>query len=385
MKINNMKKLFLSLLALAAISITHAQKNKLQSAINYFRYEEYDKAKEAIDLASDHEDTKIMGKTWLWRGKIYAALATTKKEELKSLSENPLDEAYNAYTKAYELGGKKLDENDLNNSFALLINPSFTKGVDYYNKADYKNAVEMFERTAKINEKFNLVDTLSIYNAALAAEKGGDHDKALANYKKCLSYGYGGAGMYTTVANVYALKGDKKAALDFVVNEGRKKYPSNQDLINYEFSLYLQDNNYEGALSSINASIENDPDNEVYYYNRGFLYDQMGEIPKAAENYQKALNLKKDYFDAAYNLGALFFNKGADLVKEANDLPLKEATKAEGLKKEAQNYFTKALAPLENAHELNPEDKNTMISLRSIYARTGANEKYKEINDKLTN
>ena len=46
---------------------TFAQKNKVQTAFNYYKYDELDKAKQAIDEASVHETTIGMAKTWYYK------------------------------------------------------------------------------------------------------------------------------------------------------------------------------------------------------------------------------------------------------------------------------------------------------------------------------
>ncbi len=381
----NKKIIFLGFLSVVLGSYTaFAQKAKVVSAYNYLRYNELDKAKEAIDAAITDVTTSTMAKTWMYRGQIYSAIASSKEEKFKKLHPNPLEEAFQSFSKAYEFDTKKIDINELNTNFAQLVNPMFTEAINQYNKNEYNNAVTYFEKCVSINKKFNQLDTLSLFNAGLSAEKGKNYDKATTYYKQCIDAGYMGAVMYSNLANVYKLNGQKVAALE-LLTMGKNKYPGNQDLINFEFSIYLEDNDYEGALRSIDASIKNQPNNAVYHYNKGFLYDQKKDIENAAVSYEKAIQLDASYFDAYYNLGALYFNRGAELINESNDLPLKEAQKSEMLRKEAEVFFQKALPFLEKANELKPDDKNTMISLRNIYARTNQNEKYKMINDKLTN
>ena len=44
-------------------------------------------------------------------------------------------------------------------------------------------------------------------------------------------------------------------------------------------------------------------------------------LAEAEKAYLKAIELKPDYFDAYYNLGALFFNKGVEVFEFANSIP----------------------------------------------------------------
>ena len=69
-----MKKIFLTFLLISTTALfSFSQKANLQKADNYRKYEQYDKAKEAIDAATLDEQTKGMEKTWYYRGLIYPA------------------------------------------------------------------------------------------------------------------------------------------------------------------------------------------------------------------------------------------------------------------------------------------------------------------------
>jgi tetratricopeptide (TPR) repeat protein len=159
----------------------------------------------------------------------------------------------------------------------------------------------------------------------------------------------------------------------------------------------LESQEYDKALDNLNLAIENDPNNELLWFVRGNIYDtkQAGMMndgkmdaseeffEKAKADYVKALEIKDDYFDAAYSVGALFFNRGAEMLNKANmisdDAEYKKAkTAAEGVLKEALPY-------LEHAHELQPDDVSTMTSLKELYARTNQMEKYEAMSKKLSN
>ena len=53
-----MRTLILTVLMSSLFLGGFAQKSKITSAFNHLKWQELDKAKEAIDLASEHEDTK---------------------------------------------------------------------------------------------------------------------------------------------------------------------------------------------------------------------------------------------------------------------------------------------------------------------------------------
>ena len=95
-----------------------------------------------------------------------------------------------------------------------------------------------------------------------------------------------------------------------------------------------------------------------------------------------------DYFDANYNLGALYFNQAVQGINAANDMwkprmTNKEAAAQKKLETEAKELFNTAKPYLEAAFSLNPEDVQTIRSLKDIYARTGEDEKFLQMNDLL--
>ena len=92
---------------------------------------------------------------------------------------------------------------------------------------------------------------------------------------------------------------------------------------------------------------------------------------KAEATYKKALELDPKYFDALYNLAAMYFNKGADKLKVANELPLNQQAKFDAMKKEAEALFKLALPYFDRALAINPKDLGTLTALNGIYATTG--------------
>ncbi|MCK5823601.1 MAG: hypothetical protein KAG95_06330, partial [Bacteroidales bacterium] len=61
-----MKKIVFVLVFIMSVVYLNAQNSKVVSAYNYLKpqYNELGKAKEAIDIASKHEKTKLKAKTW---------------------------------------------------------------------------------------------------------------------------------------------------------------------------------------------------------------------------------------------------------------------------------------------------------------------------------
>ena len=130
-----MKKNFVTLF-ISCIIVLHAypQKAKVKAASNYYKepYQQYDKAKEAIDEAVLNEQTKNSEDAWYYRGLIYSSLY--KNEKYGTLCNNCLQTAYESYKKSLELNSKgdyALEINALR--IPMLVNLFFKEGVEHFN------------------------------------------------------------------------------------------------------------------------------------------------------------------------------------------------------------------------------------------------------------
>ncbi|QQS27861.1 MAG: hypothetical protein IPM47_13375 [Sphingobacteriales bacterium] len=99
---------------------------------------------------------------------------------------------------------------------------------------------------------------------------------------------------------------------------------------------------------------------------------------KAESYYTKALNIKPDFFDALYNMGALFYNEAADKIKQANELDLSKQKEYDKLSNEAKGLFNKALPYFDKALAVEANDLNTLIALKEIHANLGDMKKSNE-------
>ncbi len=414
-----MKKVtFLSIVFTLAAYLVSAQPSNRVSAWNYLKSGDLKKAKEKIDKAINHPKTSKDPRTWYYRGLIYQELAITKNPKYKSLVKDPLDTAFYAFEKAlkYNFKNPELQKIDFTKpegivkfmkalrnrktkyvdreitmkvfmNYPALGNSFFNKGVKNYNKKDYNKSFDNFEKSLYCTSFKGTPDTVVTYYAGLAAKKAGKYDKALEYFKLAKQLKYGKTDkdkilLYKLLAETYL---DKKDTANYIktMKEGISAYPSESalllpDLINY----YLNSKQNDAALNYLNMAIEKDSTNPTYYYARGNMYDlNLKQHDKAEADYKKAIELKPDFYDAVYSLGAMLYNTGVEILKKADDV--QDLKKYNKMKSEALDYFKKALPYLEKAHELKPDDINPLISLKIIYYRLGKTDKYEEIKKQL--
>ncbi len=370
-------------LLLTVSSVSMAQKSQVQTAYNYLRYDDLDKAKTAIDLAATNESSNTMAKTWYYRGLIYHAIYESKKPEFNALKPGSLPEAYKSYEKTLELDAKKEYKDDLDKSLAIMGSQFLNEGVDKFKEKDYKNAVSNFESSIDISKKYlNKTDTLAIYNAALASEKDKDYVKAKKYYQQCIDMNYGGAKGYNFLSKIYLTEKDTANSL-VTLQAGRQKYPADANLLLDQLNIYLMSGRDKDALSIIDQAIALDPKNANLYSVKGNINDKAGNQPIAIESYKKAIELNPQYFDAYYNLGALLFNQGVEMVDKANKLPPSKQAEYDKMKTQFDAKFGEAKPYFEKAYELNPKDWSTLNSLKQLYSRLGQLDKAAEMKKQM--
>jgi tetratricopeptide (TPR) repeat protein len=230
----------------------------------------------------------------------------------------------------------------------------------------------------------NAVDTVIIFNAGLAAYNAQKYDKAIEYYRNAAKYKYSGARTYQLISSSYLLKKDTLGALN-VLKEGLIEYPSNGTILVEVINIYLNANKVDEALKYLDIALSQDPKNSSYHFAKGTLYDKLQKTEEATECYLKAIEFKQDYFDAYYNLGALYYNKGVKQVDVANAIPSNQPEKYEEEKNKADIEFKKAIPYMEKAHEINPTDKFTLESLKTLYYRLKMLDKHAEIIEKMKN
>ena len=361
-----------------------AQKDVV-SAYNANQDGDYLKAAEFIDQAILDEKANVKEKTWRYRGNIYTNLASDST--LYAQVPDALEKAAASFVKADELDVKQRYSSERMADIARGATIAGNSGISYFNSGVYGRAGELFVTASEMTMMLGAVDTMAIFNSALCFEKASMYDRAVDQYMMCGGYGYQVPDVFLFAANIQKMEGDTAKALTTLQN-ARQDFPREQALIIEELNIYLVAGQFELAKENLMLAAEQDPTNEILWFSLGSVYDNLKMQDEAVEAYAKSLEIKADYFDANYNLGALYFNMAVQMVNEANDMwkprmSKDEATKQKELEDGGKAMFSTALPYLEKALEVEPEDRETLRSLRDIYARVGMDEKMLEVSTKL--
>lgn len=380
---NTMKKSFI-LTALIVFSglFVNGQNNKVVSAWNYLGQFERDadndalvKAREAIDAALSHEKTMGSHKTWHYKGLIELKLSNS--EAHKDIAGEAVDLATEAFSKSLELDKKNRYRDDNIQNLRVLTTILGDQGIGHYDGQDFKNAYGSFSKILNINDivaeyskEKPPIDTSTMKNAALCAQKAELDSEALSIYEKIYDAGIKDVGVLSSLGALYKKSGNEAKAKS-IRTEARELFPENQGILIDEINEMLAGEKQEEAIGLLKEAIANEPDKAEYHFVMGTAKDKMKDYAGAQAAYEMAIEKNPEYFDAYFNLGAIYYNQAADLTKQMQELSIDANDEYDRLNKQSGDLFKQSLPFLEKAHSINKTDINTLNALKEIYAKTG--------------
>jgi len=380
-----MKKVFL-LLAVVCISTgVFAQKGKVISAMTLIEQGTLDKAKEALDQATNDPKTAEWFNTYFAKGKLYQAVFKSDNPKFKEFSKDPLSDAYSNYEKAMELDTKgatkkRIITGMIYNNLALDL---YTQGGNQFEARDYDGALKSFETQIKITESDKYVgvtDTGMYYNAGLAAMNAGKQDVAIKYFEKCAEMKYLGVTPYFQMSQSYMALGDTVKA-EALLKSLPDKFPGNKNITLQLIDLYIKAGKNDDALKNLAVAKADDPENYSLWFAEGIIYLNTEKYDEAISDLTKSIELKSDLYDSQYGLGAAYINKASDMFVKANDIM--DVNKYNAAIEEAMGVFSKALPYMEKANELKPDDVFALRGLKELYYRLKMTDKYNTVKAKL--
>lgn len=427
-----MKKLFFALFMIAFATLTlQAQDgkkalNEAKRALSAFNLDNSNKAKlqeakDAIDLAAQASEIQGLADLWNTKGNVYNEIATQivtirqlgigNVEELPKVEGNPALIASEAYRKAMEVALKKPEKKDALQGMQSAQNNLNNLGFNDYEAGKYAEAYAAFteviathdilknngeESALKSEDDFNN----QLYIAGLSALNAQKSAEALSFFEKLYQIQFDKPAIYEALYEIKSKETSPEQAYTYL-EAGRNRYPDEISLLFADINHYLRINKLDVLIGKLQMAIEKEPDNVSLYTTTGSVYDNLyqrefeaGNIAKADEYFNKSLEyfnlaLAKDanYFDAIYSAGALYYNKAAtmtkDLQKLADDYSKEGLKKYEAKREEIFKQFDQALPYFKRCEKIDPNDTNTLIALKEIFARRDDLETSNEFKKRL--
>ncbi|MEO6523163.1 MAG: tetratricopeptide repeat protein [Mucilaginibacter sp.] len=377
------KFLIAGLLSIVSVSTVFAQKGEVTNAQDLYnkyqgiyRQKQFAKmaqtniteAKASIDKAAANDKTMNLPLTQTLKGAIYSSLALA--DTVTSTSTPLFITADEALKKAKELDTKGENKKLIEDSYRNLAQYKYNKGVKDYHAANYNGAYESFNYYRTVLPD----DTNAIFLTGLSALNAKKYDEAISQYKNLVNNTKYSNNMNISgdIVTLYLLKKDTVGAIQ-AVSEAVTKYPGNANLTNREIQLYLQTGKIKEVSDKLDKAIVNDPKNKGLYYYSGYIALQQKAYDKALVQFNKALAIDPDYYEANFNIGLCYLNPGIDLFNKANTLPTNKANpkatqiQYDALSKQAVGMFDQAKPYLEKAIALDPKSEDALLALKKVY------------------
>ncbi|WP_282778341.1 caspase family protein [Phaeodactylibacter xiamenensis] len=368
---------------------------------------ELDRAVKAVQTKPTNYNVDDVMSFYMARGMVFSKIA----EHLLSGDninvpnvKKPAVQAFDAYSNVLRenqrsIRIKKTFEDEALKGISRLQSYLDALGISDFKNQAYEDAYQNFYfglRAHEILSEYGAESILDEPNAMLdqkywlgwAAMQTDKIVEARVIFRELYNEGYENPSLYEALYNV-ASKGNNSnldEAYQFLA-EGRRKHPDNTSLLFAEINHLLKQNKLSELISKLELAIQKEPQNISLYTTLGSVYDNLMQKAReqsdfplsgkyydlALDYYEQALKLDPRRSDALYAIGALYYNKAAYLTLSlhelADDYSKTGIKKYEEVRAEVSAEFENALPYFQKAESVDPNNVNTLVALKEIYAR----------------
>lgn len=416
---SGMKKFIILLSVFCTVYTMQAQQSKITNAGIHINNAEFEEALNDINTALANESTKNDPKAFLY--KVKALIGISNNPKLAAKYPNAAEEAYLAYKKCQETDTKGKYKDDLKSYQMQISLAMFNSAITNMKEKKYNEAKEKLKKVTDINP-LDVKNPFSLqYYAMLGQAAYFDNDMALAKtiLSQMVEKNAEDPTAYLTLANIYnqeknfdqalsilqkgksvneALIGKINKSIDSVkatkgFNEKNPTYKFLKEgldaciagkvrMRNEEFNIYIRQGTIDQKMNELKQEVEKDPNDVALRYLYGKVSEpkdkdnaEINAFKNSIEQYKKVIELNPTYFDALYDLGAIYLREGKRLHDIAEETFLKDKAKSEELEKSSKEHFNIALEYLEKANELQPRNTDLVNALRSLYINNNQMDK----------
>ena len=395
-----------------------AQKSNVNKAKSIIMGEEadFDQARQLLGAALQNEETKNQANTWYVAGLVgYQQKIQAERDQLlgKGLDQDKVGQAimesYDYWVKADEIamtptldkkGREVVDTKTRNNIVKKMLEyytqQDFVKyGIHLNEQHDFRGAYNVFMRHLSMPDLPMMQDdklqaqmpkdtTYAQYEyyAALFAIQAQMHDEAIAILEKMKEGSFEPIAVNQFLYQEYV---EKKDTANFVrvLQEAMVRFPSEPWFLQNLINFYIFSGQEQAAIDYLAQAIEREPSVAQYHMIKGNLNANQGHYEEAMKDYDRALELDPKLADAVAGKGRVYYNQAVKMNEDAAYISDQKAYKK--ALAEMTEMYRKALPFFEQAHELDPENRDFMITLKTLYYRFHMDDKYEAIQEKLNN
>lgn len=396
-----MRKILLVLTVLATSAVFAQKGNTSSAGISWKNYlgakysgdyetavEELKDAKEYIDKSFVHGDTKDDPKTLKYYGFVYMEIPQmaqlTGDEELSAVDpETAITDGIAALKRSKELDTKKKYVDDIDDYCDIYRGQLSQVGEAMWKEEKWEECAMAFIGAAMYGDIMGFVDSSLYFYGALAASYDENWELAAEGFEKTVEIGYEPAESTVRLSQAYQ-KLERFDEAEAMLKKQSERYPGKIEIITELINFYIDMDRKEDAVTFLKEAIALDEGNTVYIMKLGEVYEDLGDYENAQASYEKVLATDPNNTNALDAMGTLFFNMGADVYNEANDLEYNDP-KRDGLVADSQVLFEKSVPYFEKAVATEDGANNIAIwdRLAKAYGRTGDKEKFQEAKAKI--
>lgn len=379
------QKLFITGMILVGLMLTGfaCSSSSLTGARLYIQQKKYDKAHEVLEKEVNTNPASDEG--WYLLG--YVLGEQGKLDSMVIAFDKSL-----AISKTYEKDAKDYEKFQWANEF--------NKGVSYFQKGNNQTNADSIKilYAESINAFKNAIviepDSVATYkNLAFVYMNAGEFENAIDPLQKIIDMEKARDG-YRFLGQIYYNKAhklkdqfntsqdvqDSVSYMEYfnkaikVLEEGRKNYPNDSDILVTLSNSYIGAHKIEVAMDAFKAGVEQDPQNKYYHYNYGVLLLGAKDFQAAVDQFQKAVEIDPNYLNAEYNLGVAYLKWGDDMNQKADSL----GSKSDEYKKKIEM----SVPYLEKAVQIDGSQADMWETLGKAYTITGKQTEAKNAFDK---
>lgn len=341
------------LLGCFAASAQKQKKPNINRALEAWRQGKLDEAKQIVDDATTHEKTMNDGKTWYYRGLVYASLDTTSNETFQSLADDALSVAMASFEKAEQLGKAgneyfitapgSIVPDTKTNQLTNLANHYLNIGInEFQDNQDYEASLNALDKSTTVFERGGLADypndTLAYYVKALAAAEAEKPEVAEESVNKFYEKGAKGRDGYLILYRIYTSGAteDREKALE-VAQTAREKFPMDPDFPKFEIGLLIDMGRIGEARTGLMEAVAAEPDNKILQFYLGYANIRLAESERKAADSLAMANMTKKDAQVTEAIKA-HETKHTEFIHEARN-NFKEALRIDPAYYEAQFYY----------------------------------------------
>ena len=381
------KNFFIALIGILSITIrTEAQVLMVDKAFDLLKKKELENSWEAIQLATQHDETSRDPRAWYVRSYVSKEIFKANPQENSAYGQ----EALAAASTCIKLDREEKYRKDCKAIVSFVYTNYYNQVVTALNAEKYADALEKLRIIRKDRSEHNNFYAEAQYLSGYAHLMQGQSDSTQQYFSQALAAGYRDPLIYETLAGQYLDVGEIGKART-MVDMGGILYTDDRGLQIAELNVLMQEAQYQKAAVAAERYLSSyKKDTEVmllYGTIEGKLFDKNTEqreehFQNRIAIYEKILKLEPNNLMANYNLGITYYNKGVELINDDSVFE-KDIFEFDQLLNVCAGLFQKALPHVQKAYQLNPDNYNTLKALEGIYYNLNEREKFAQIQAKL--